>query len=447
MDADADSEYEYSDGSLEATQSEVEESVRRLNDTSNLTPKQLKMIQYVKDVYASGARIWTKESLRSIESDLAKDPCPEEIMVRSSKSSRLTPPSPFLCLASSGGHSDNRSYKSRLGFTPKPPSTRRTIKRASITAPGTQHLVYGELWNFITDSEIRRTSVNFNTYQDLLNLAKNISSGDQDEEEFKEHEPLPEKDQIRVTRALNLGESRQSYYIDNISEYSVLKCIWDETWGNWTKSKVCKELADTIAGMAHVTPTIDKVVCFGLGTFSKLPRPGSGGEEDKSEADGLPLRRPMIQHAAALTMATEFGKRVGKGPLKVFTQDPAYTDTEKQVLRDAGIEVLGGIGSLGFTYVDDDTLVFSISPNIPVRQVVADIARPAAMVWCTVQPAGVGTPKWRAEEFDGKWYCVDPWTTDPDSPRTRELVDGYAVYKFPHDEERFSDPTIYVRSD
>jgi hypothetical protein len=145
------------------------------------------------------------------------------------------------------------------------------------------------------------------------------------------------------------------------------------------------------------------VVCFGLGAFSA---PDDGEGEKDGESDGTPVRRTMTQHAAALTMATEFGKRVGKGPLKVYTQDPAYTDSEKQVLRDVGIEVVGGSGALGFTYVDSDTLVFSISPNIPVRQIVADIARPAAMVWCTVQPEGVASPKWHVETFGGKWYSV-----------------------------------------
>jgi hypothetical protein len=107
MDADDASDCSY--GSMEATQSEVEENVRRLNDNTNLSPREMKMAQYVKDLYASGARLWTKEMFRNIEADLAKEPWPEEVMIRSSKSSHLTPAS-LLGLATSDVNTDIRSF-------------------------------------------------------------------------------------------------------------------------------------------------------------------------------------------------------------------------------------------------------------------------------------------------------------------------------------------------
>ncbi|CAG9983969.1 unnamed protein product [Clonostachys byssicola] len=405
MDADDASDCSY--GSMEATQSEVEENVRRLNNNTNLSPRVMKMAQYVKDLYASGARLWTKEMFHNIEADLAKDPYPEEVKIRSMndiESSVIVPTG-----VNSQITKDHPAYH-------------------------TKGYIYGP-WHPV---------VSFKTYQDLLNHTKNKYTGSSDEKESENDEPLAEKDQVAITRALGLYESRTSPRCKDIIEYSSLKEIWDENWGNWTKSKVCKELTDTIAGLPTVATTIDKVVCFGLGSFSNWD---DTVKKKDGESDGTPVRRTMTQHAAALTMATEFGKRVGKGPLKVYTQDPEYTDADKQVLRDLGIEVVGGAGALGFTYVDSDALVFSIAPNIPVRQIVADIARPAAMVWCTVQPEGVASPKWSVENFGGKWYSVAPWSTDPDSPRTRELVASYAVYKFPQDEQRFGDPTIYVRTD
>jgi len=57
------------------------------------------------------------------------------------------------------------------------------------------------------------------------------------------------------------------------------------------------------------------------------------------------------------------------------------------LLSAQGIDVVGGRGSLAFTHVDENTLVFSCGPNIPVKQVVADIAKPAAMIWDSVTPA------------------------------------------------------------
>lgn len=50
------------------------------------------------------------------------------------------------------------------------------------------------------------------------------------------------------------------------------------------------------------------------------------------------------------------------------------------------MEVVGGRGSLRFTHVDNDTIVFSCLPNISVEQVIANIARPAAMIWNRVAP-------------------------------------------------------------
>lgn len=40
--------------------------------------------QYVRDLYASGAKLWTKEMFQDVESQLAQVPLPETIMIRSS---------------------------------------------------------------------------------------------------------------------------------------------------------------------------------------------------------------------------------------------------------------------------------------------------------------------------------------------------------------------------
>lgn len=35
----------------------------------------------------------------------------------------------------------------------------------------------------------------------------------------------------------------------------------------------------------------------------------------------------------------------------------------------------------GFLEVDESTVVYSLAPEVAVRQIVADIARPALMIW------------------------------------------------------------------
>jgi hypothetical protein len=42
------------------------------------------LVQWIKDLYASGAKLWTKEMLSDIEAELAKNPLPETISIRSS---------------------------------------------------------------------------------------------------------------------------------------------------------------------------------------------------------------------------------------------------------------------------------------------------------------------------------------------------------------------------
>ena len=48
------------------------------------------LAQYVRDLYDSGAKLWTKEMFRDIEAELAKDPLPHAVMIRSSKLIRDT---------------------------------------------------------------------------------------------------------------------------------------------------------------------------------------------------------------------------------------------------------------------------------------------------------------------------------------------------------------------
>ena len=42
------------------------------------------MAQYIRDLYNSGAKLWTKEIFRSVEADLGREPRPQDIVVRSS---------------------------------------------------------------------------------------------------------------------------------------------------------------------------------------------------------------------------------------------------------------------------------------------------------------------------------------------------------------------------
>lgn len=90
----------------------------------------------------------------------------------------------------------------------------------------------------------------------------------------------------------------------------------------------------------------------------------------------------MCQHALILAIRDIVEKLQTAGQaaqIECFAQDPVYTETDRRLLRSFGIKDLDD--PRGFLEVDDDSLVISFSPSIPVRQIIADIARPAVMIW------------------------------------------------------------------
>lgn len=137
---------------------------------------------------------------------------------------------------------------------------------------------------------------------------------------------------------------------------------------------------------------VTKIACFGLGDIARkmpgvivLPN-NEGCKYQEPEADAAYLFPSIMQHAAAITMAEE-AVRVGGKAVRLVSQDPRYSDDAKAFLSAKGFEIIGNFGAGGFAEVDDKTVVFSAWTNAPVKQIIADIARPAALI----MPADNGT--------------------------------------------------------
>lgn len=132
----------------------------------------------------------------------------------------------------------------------------------------------------------------------------------------------------------------------------------------WLESDTRDKLEDHIRTTS--LPIIRKIVCFGLGSFS------------------LDYKRDTaihIQHAAIATMAEALQQKEGTA-IKCFVQDPAYTDADKELLRELGLTVLAD--PKGFLEIDKDTLVFDCGCLYALDDIVADLCRPAALCWDTV---------------------------------------------------------------
>lgn len=87
----------------------------------------------------------------------------------------------------------------------------------------------------------------------------------------------------------------------------------------------------------------------------------------------------MVQHSVALTMA-EVCRNNGNIEVQLLTQDPDYTEQSKELLERNGFTIVGKFGAGGFADIDDGCVVFSVFVEAPLKQIIADIARPALII-------------------------------------------------------------------
>ncbi|KAH8693740.1 hypothetical protein BGW36DRAFT_429773 [Talaromyces proteolyticus] len=178
----------------------------------------------------------------------------------------------------------------------------------------------------------------------------------------------------------------------------------------WKASESWKQLKYKFGCLQNLN--INKMVAFALGPIQAF------AEEKHSN-------RSSFQHALIISLH-ELLRDVSNGSdIKCYAQDPAYTKHDTAILETFGVTVLPD--PEGFLEVDDSTIVVSISPNVAVKQVVSDIARPAIIIWN------------RIEEIDQR--C-----TDPDSPRLRTwILAHYDSFDFPGDWDYFGDLVVYIQ--
>lgn len=76
------------------------------------------------------------------------------------------------------------------------------------------------------------------------------------------------------------------------------------------------------------------------------------------------------------------GQDDGKN-LFCYRQDPEYTPVDREILDGVGFQVVDHPD--GFLKIDEQSIVLSIAPNLPVKHITADIARPAIVIWLRVE--------------------------------------------------------------
>ncbi|KAJ5094948.1 hypothetical protein N7532_007239 [Penicillium argentinense] len=140
------------------------------------------------------------------------------------------------------------------------------------------------------------------------------------------------------------------------------------------------------------------------------------------------LALPNNEHAAyqtalLVTVRKWLKERDQNEDIFCYMQDPMNTSVDREVLADIGFEMIDD--PRGWLEIDERSVVLSVAPNVPVKEIIADTARPAIVIWNRVKND-------------------DKDSTDPDSPRVRKMMTGYKLHEF-GDEETWSDVVIYTR--
>lgn len=188
------------------------------------------------------------------------------------------------------------------------------------------------------------------------------------------------------------GTSRR--YMATVTELppDEVRSEFDKNFELWEQNKAWTNAQEDIQSYLQTLPkTIDKIIGFGLGEIS-------AEYVDRVEDDERGKQRSCAQHALMLTLAKVLEAHTGN-PVKCYCQDPAYFSSCKTVLRGRNMEILDG--ESGFLLVDENSVVISVSPNIPVRQIIADLTRPAMMIWDSFSEPK--DRKWERDNDDHHW--------------------------------------------
>lgn len=153
--------------------------------------------------------------------------------------------------------------------------------------------------------------------------------------------------------------------------------VFDEKHLLWQNSKTC-EVLEALVQAVLSTNTVKKVLCFGLGDFCRsapewLKKQHDSWDENSEVKNVMGC---MIQHSMALTIAQLCSNKT----LPLLAQDPEYTELAEDILTKKGFKIVGTHGAGGFAEVDEDSIIISPFAAAPVKQIIADLARPVLII-------------------------------------------------------------------
>ena len=153
-----------------------------------------------------------------------------------------------------------------------------------------------------------------------------------------------------------------------------------EKQAEWEASDCCREFKQ-ILGSVDI-PKVKNLV--GLAFHSLRPDTGHFQNSARQHSIFLTLRDFFNSRAAnsnSVNNGDDKNSDASRNNLVECTvQDPAYIEADKEILAGEDIKVVEDPHA--FLQIDDDSAIISVYPNVPVKEIVADIARPAFILWC-----------------------------------------------------------------
>ncbi|KIM97356.1 hypothetical protein OIDMADRAFT_32356 [Oidiodendron maius Zn] len=168
--------------------------------------------------------------------------------------------------------------------------------------------------------------------------------------------------------------------------------VFESSRERWNASMTCDaftaQLRRLLLRADGTAKRVTKIVCFGLGDLNIKPKDwwriqNNEMPPDQRKLEASIIDAALIHHAMALTIADIVRSCADSGShgVRILSQDPNYIDQTKELLLEAGIEVVGTHGAGGFAEVDSESIVLSALAQAPIQQIIADLARPVAIVY------------------------------------------------------------------
>ncbi|KAJ5376297.1 hypothetical protein N7509_013183 [Penicillium cosmopolitanum] len=133
----------------------------------------------------------------------------------------------------------------------------------------------------------------------------------------------------------------------------------------WEESETCQRFKSILSSEVN-GHDINKIVGLACGSLA------------------LPNNENATNQTALLVTVRNWLKdRDQDADISCYIQDPMNTSVDRKVLADIGFEMIDD--PRGWLEIDERSVVLSVAPNVPVKEIIADTARPAVVIWNRVE--------------------------------------------------------------